>query len=261
MRDTDRSVSPEIYTRDYYESHCHGHAEFQDSKGESVAARLRLPFELSAIGRGMFVLDVGCGRGEILIQAARCGARAFGFDYAISALEVAADAISARPDADRILLHLGNAQWLPYPDNCFDRVFMLDVVEHLYPAELHQALAETRRVLRKRGRLIIHTMPNTWYYRFGYPLFRLVQRLRGKNLPIDPRDRWDYKQVHVNEQNLLLLRRELQAAGFKATVWLDPIQSYNEEPNRFVRFIMRALATLYPFRFVFCNDLFAVATK
>jgi len=235
--------------------------EFKDSKGESLTARLRIPLALAKIERGMSVLDVGCGRGEILIQTACRGARAFGFDYSVAALEIAADVIAGRTEAERILLHLGNAQHLPYPDDCFDRVFMLDVIEHLYPAELHRVLVEVRRVLRVQGRLIVHTMPNTWYYQFGYPLFRWVQQLRGKKLPADPRDRWGYKQVHVNEQNLILLQRELQAAGFKAKVWLAPIQSYLEEPKRFIRFVMCALATLYPFRFVFCNDLFAVATK
>ncbi len=58
--------------------------------------------------------------------------------------------------------------------------------------------------------MIIHTMPNTWYYKIGYPLFRFVQRLRGKHLPADPRERWGYREVHVNEQNLILLSRELQ---------------------------------------------------
>ena len=260
-RDADRSVSPETYTRDYYESHCHGHMEFKDSKGESLTARLRIPLALAKIERGMSILDVGCGRGEILIQTACRGARAFGFDYSVAALEIAADVIAGRTEAERILLHLGNAQHLPYPDDCFDRVFMLDVIEHLYPAELREAFRESHRVLRLGGQLIIHTMPNTWYYKFGYPLFRWFQRLRGKRLPIDPRDRWGYKHVHVNEQNLVSLYCELKAVGFKARVWLEPMQFYNEEHNRFVRFAMRALATLYPFRFIFCNDLLAVAVK
>jgi cyclopropane fatty-acyl-phospholipid synthase-like methyltransferase len=260
-RDAEGSVPPEAYTRDYYESHCAGYTEFRDSKGESLPARLRVPFELAEIARGMSVLDVGCGRGEILLQASQYGAKAIGFDYAVSALKIAADAIATRPDAETILIHLGNAQWLPYQDNSFDRVFMLDVVEHLYPEELLQALVEARRVLRPGGRLIIHTMPNTWYYRFGYPLFRLGQRLRGKHFPADPRDRWGYKHVHVNEQNLILLRCELRTAGFRAKVWLAPIQSYAEEPSRWVRFVMRALAMIYPFRYVFCNDLLAVAVE
>ncbi len=255
------SVPAESYTREYYESHCAGHGEFRDSKGGSLPPRLQVPFDLAEIAPGMSVLDMGCGRGEILIQASRRGAKAFGFDYAIPALQIAADALAEQRDSDGILIHCGNVQWLPYPDNSFDRVFMLDVVEHLHPEELHRALVEIRRILRSKGRLIIHTAPNTWYYQFGYPAFRFGQRWRGKHLPADPRDRWGYKHVHVNEQNLSLLRRELGKAGLKAKVWLDPLQSYADEPNRMVRFLMRILQATYPFRFVFCNDLLAVAAK
>lgn len=255
------SVPAETYTRDYYESHCAGYGEFRDSKGASLPARLGVPLDLAEITPGMSILDVGCGRGEILVQASRRGARAFGFDYAIPALEMAADALARQEDSARVLIHRGNVQWLPYPDNSFDRVFMLDVVEHLYPEELHRALIEVHRTVRPRGRLVIHTMPNTWYYRYGYPVFRFGQRWRGKHLPADPRDRWGYKHVHVNEQNLLLLRRELAAAGFNAKVWLAPIQAYTEETSAWARFLMRALETVYPFRYVFCNDLLAIATK
>ncbi len=260
-KDTQPSVSPEAYTRDYYQANCHGYAEFRESYGEIVSERFRIPLELAAISSGMCILDVGCGRGEILIHADKRGASAYGFDYAESALKMAAEAIAKHPQAHRILIHLANAQQLPYPDNCFDRVFMLDVVEHLYPHELHQSLIEIRRVLRPSGRLIIHTMPNTWYYRWGYPLFRMFHRLRGQKLPVDPRDRWGYSAVHVNEQDLIMLRRELKSAGFKAKVWLQSTHSYAEEPNELVRFVMRALVTLYPFRLIFCNDLFAVAVK
>ncbi len=255
------SVPPDVYTRDYYQANCHGYAEFRESYGEIFSERFRIPLELAEISGGMRILDVGCGRGEILVDADKRGASAYGFDYAMSALEMATEAIAKRSQAHGILIHLANAQQLPYPDNCFDRVFMLDVVEHLYPYELHQALVEIRRVLRPTGRLIIHTMPNTWYYRWGYPPFRLFSRLRGKNLPVDPRNRWGYSEVHVNEQDLIMLRRELRAAGFKAKVWLQSTHSYGEEPNQFVRFVMRVLVTVYPFRFIFCDDLFAVATK
>jgi len=40
---------------------------------------------------------------------------------------------------------------LPFEPGTFDRVLMLDVVEHLYPAELAEALREARRVLKPGG--------------------------------------------------------------------------------------------------------------
>jgi len=254
-------VPSEVYTREYYETNCQGYDEFQRTQGTIIPHRLRLPLSLAAIESGMSVLDVGCGRGEILIHASQQAAWTCGFDYAIAALEIASESIAAHHHSDKTLIHLGNARNLPYLDDQFDRVFMLDVVEHLYPSELHEVFVEIQRVLSPTGRLIIHTMPNTWYYRFGYPIYRFVQQLRGKKLPANPRDRWGYKEVHVNEQNPIALRRALRMAGFKTKVWLRSTQSYTEEPNKYARLCMRALVTIYPFRWIFCNDLFAVATK
>ncbi len=256
-----QSVPADIYTKDYYDAYCQGYAEFRESRGKVIPERLRIPFELAQMTAGMHILDVGCGRGEILIQSGHRGARAIGIDYSFAAAETALQAIADIAESDAILVHVGNARCLPYPNDCFDRVFMLDVVEHLDRSGLYECLHEVRRVLRPGGQLIIHTMPNIWYYRFGYPLFRMLQRLRGKRLPANPRDRWGFKEVHVNEQSLISLYRVLQKSGFVSRVWLKPIHSYAEEPNGLVRFAMRILVALYPFRLVFCDDLFAVARK
>jgi hypothetical protein len=50
-------------------------------------------------------------------------------------------------------------------------------------------------------------------------------------------------------------------AGFRTKVWLQSIHTYDEEPNPLARLAMRTLVTLYPFRWFFCNDLFATAEK
>ena len=103
---------------------------------------------------------------------------------------------------------------------------MLDVVEHLHPHELARVLDEVHRVLRPGGQLIAHTMPNLWYYRWGYPLYRVVQRLRGQHLPTNPRERWSYSEVHVNEQTPLSLYRVLRQSNFATRFWLRSTQTY-----------------------------------
>ncbi|RMF26013.1 MAG: class I SAM-dependent methyltransferase [Chloroflexi bacterium] len=258
------SVPPEVYTREYYERCCQGYEEFQKSRGRVLPLRLRIPLRLGALEPGMQVLDVGCGRGELLLHAAQRGAFACGLDYAREAVVIAQETIAGADRAyrDRILgVQQADARRLPYPARTFDRVFLLDIVEHLYPEELHEMLVEVRRVLKEGGFAVIHTMPNTWYYRFGYPLYRLLQRLRGVRLPANPRERWPYHHVHVNEQNPLSLRRALRAAGFSARVWLAPAQRYDYERNPLVRAGMEGVTRLYPFRWIFCNDLFAIARK
>jgi len=84
------------------------------------------------------VLEVGCGYGH---YASYCRA----VDY------VGVD-ISWSPDVQ------ASATALPFRDGCFDRVVMMDVIEHV--ADLELVLRECCRVLRLGGLVMILT-PNT----------------------------------------------------------------------------------------------------
>jgi ubiquinone/menaquinone biosynthesis C-methylase UbiE len=212
------------------------------------------------------IIDIGCGRGELVYQLTQSGHRVVGLDYAPWGVKIARDALIDKfvgqpVAAQNPKVSLANAKCLPFPANNVDHVFMLDVIEHLFPAELDQVLAEIFRILKPGGSLIVHTMPNMWYYRFGYPLYRLVQGVRGVKLPPNPRDRWDYSDVHVNEQDPRRMQQTLRQANFAVQVWLKTTQSYDYEGNKFVRFGMRFLTAVFPFKLIFCNDIFAVASK
>lgn len=256
------AVPAPLYNREYFLTECDGYKEFL--KG-SMPARLQIALRLAKELRGKRVLDIGCGRGEVVWYCAQAEARACGIDYSPEALSLAqkAAAFFSLPTSDAFAhLQLANVSHLPFRPNVFDVIFMLDIVEHLYPEQLKRALEEAYRVLKEEGVLIIHTMPNLWYYRMGYPLYRLAQRMRGKKLPKDPEQRWQFvSAVHVNKQDICRLKRALQNAGFHARVWLEPTQSYQEEKNPLVRFFMLILSRCYPFRWVFCDDIFALARK
>jgi SAM-dependent methyltransferase len=200
----------------------------------------------------MRVLDVGCGRGEILRRCADVGVKAYGVDYAPVAVQMAREA-GAVCQAD--------AKRLPFPPLFFDRVLMFDLVEHLHPWELDRALAEARRVLRPGGCLVIHTAPNGWYDHWAYPVVRLVRGLmgQGKRYPKDPRAVIPANlDVHVNEQSVLSLWRVLRRAGFCAQVWLDtPPQNRDEGPV--LATARRILFGWPPFHWFFEREVFAVA--
>jgi ubiquinone/menaquinone biosynthesis C-methylase UbiE len=239
-----------------------GANEFLSSKGQYISLRLQYVLQLAQIKKGERILELGCGRGETTWQCARQGAYAIGLDFSSASMHISAEFKSrAKEQGLRMDLTQAVAYQLPFASDSMDTILLLDVVEHLYPEELLATLAEVKRVLCPGGRVIIHTMPNTWYYKIGYPIFRFVQRLRGNLLPADPRERWGYSEVHVNEQDLILLHRELRMAGFKPKVWLYSTEPYADELNKVVLFFMRELVTIYPFRWFFCNDLFAIATK
>jgi ubiquinone/menaquinone biosynthesis C-methylase UbiE len=257
-------IPSEQYTEDYYTRACHGYSEFFATGGAELPLRLSLPLKVVAPRPGMRVLDIGCGRGELAVHLARAGAIVWGLDYAEAAVKIARQFLAAAAFDDvraAIQFLRGSALDLPLPACSVDAVTMLDVVEHLTPSELDRALGEVRRVLTPQGRLIIHTMPNLWYYRYGYPLYRLAQRMRGQQLPVDPRDRWLYKEVHVNEQTPMAMVATLRRNGFKSRVWLQSTQAYEYEPNTNARLIMRSLTAAPLLKRIFCNDIFAVGVK
>ena len=261
------SLPPDLYTKDYFLHACEGYEEFSETQGRRLSRRLEAAFQVAAVRPGMRVLDIGCGRGEILRHCAGLGADAFGIDYAPVAVDLAKQLLAgsdpaAPVPAAKLGIAQSDAKTLPFPDQAFDRVLMFDVVEHLYPWELDKCLAEVRRVLKPGGAFIAHTAPNVWYDRYAYPLVRGVRRLlgQGAGYPANPRafNVAANVDVHVNEQSQLSLWRTLRHAGFvRVKAWLaSPPQHRHENPlfatARFVLFKMP------PFRYFFEREVFAV---
>jgi ubiquinone/menaquinone biosynthesis C-methylase UbiE len=254
-----------LYTEEYFRTACEGFDEFNDSEGEQLSRRLKSAFALAEVTPGMRILDVGCGRGEILRHAAQLGADAYGMDYAAVAVQLSRQVIEGVNGVapGQTYVSQADAKKLPYPDGVFDRVLMFDVVEHLHPWELHAALLEVRRVLKPDGRFIVHTAPNIWYDRYAYPLVRSFRRFMGDGAkyPKDPRQFLVSinEHVHVNEQSWWSMKQTLRQAGFDGRVWLEsPPQPWGSSPlSRIRRFVFETP----PFRWFFQREVFAVAAK
>ena len=110
---------------------------------------------------------------------------------------------------------------------------MYDVVEHLHPWELHQAMLEVGRVMKVDGPFSSFTRPRI-VGTMPMPTPGCVACepcwVQGDKYPKDPRAITPVNQeVHVNEQDILSMRRALNAAGFKGKIWLDsPPQNRDE---------------------------------
>jgi SAM-dependent methyltransferase len=99
-------------------------------------------------GRDARVLDVGCGDGRHIVEAARRGAFAVGLDYDASELAKA----RSRIGGVRVDLVVGDAARLPFRAAAFDAVICTETLEHL-PDDTG-ALREIARTLVPRGRLL-----------------------------------------------------------------------------------------------------------
>lgn len=265
-----KSLPSTLYTEEYFLTACEGYDVFLQSEGQHLSRRLADAFAVAEVEPGMCVLDVGCGRGEIVRHCMRLGVEAYGVDYAEAAALMTRDVIHSEQTnaGPRGVTAAGvcrsDAKRLPFPSNYFDRVLMFDVVEHLYPWELHAAMLETRRVLKPNGRFIVHTAPNRWYDAYAYPWVRRVRTLLGEGdkYPKDPRAITPVNQdVHVNEQDMLSMRRALKESGFTAVkVWLDSPPQDRQE-SVLMAGLRRVAFDVPPFRWFFERELFAVARK
>jgi len=248
---------------------------FIRSGGRNLRPRVRRAIDIAELEAGMRILDIGCGRGEVVLHCGRLGMAAVGVDYSRPALEIAEKAKAAHSPEEqtRMRFVLDDVKNLTCEDP-FDRIFMLDLVEHLYDWELLEVLDACRKLLAPGGRTIVHTLPNRWVYEITY---RRLLRLIMPWLPSDPRSEKE-RAIHVNEMTVPHLSRLLRRGGFQARVWLEdqmvaqarwhrdrPLKDRRDKVYRFlgsplVGAIFRALAGT-PIRLLIVNDIFAVAWR
>lgn len=105
---------------------------------------------------GLKILDIGCGRGELVWRLRGLGARAFGVE--VEPRYVASGKIlNATFDDQFPVLDLASpGAPFPYPDNSFDLVVSFQVLEHV--SDLDSLAREVARVLRPGG-TTLHVLP------------------------------------------------------------------------------------------------------
>jgi 2-polyprenyl-3-methyl-5-hydroxy-6-metoxy-1,4-benzoquinol methylase len=242
-----RRVDPSLYTRDYFECHCRG----QDRLTDLEAGELHEIFIRAVRAAGLKgkerVVDYGCGRGELVYHCARMGCEVAGIDVSEAAIQMAQETTAGLPDEvrRRIELKAAPVEQITLAEGAYDVIFMIDVFEHLYDAELDILIPQFYRALKKDGRLIIQT-PNRLYENLLYPAKRVLEFpftllkelgrvIRGtgkrksvrhfftKLLKFQFHDDPIYQELHINVQTPRSLKKLLSKYGFKSRIeCVDP---------------------------------------
>lgn len=93
------------------------------------------------------LLDAGCGAGLFCEMAAKRGTTVMGIDASAALLDF------AQKRAPRAVFFEGDLEAMPFVENTFDVVTLLNCLHHI--ASPHDVLIEARRVLRAGGRAAI----------------------------------------------------------------------------------------------------------
>ncbi|EHJ91449.1 class I SAM-dependent methyltransferase [Vreelandella boliviensis] len=161
-----------------------------------VAASARLLQRLNPDTHGK-VLDIGAGLGGLMRQGTALGFQMTGLDitHGFSALNKALSSRVNQPDSLPLTWVTGNASALPFADHSFDAVLFQHSLLNMPDAT--QVIAESRRVLRPGGQLVMHEVvsgPNVAQLRYPVP--------------------WASSSEHSHLMKITELTRLLETGGF-----------------------------------------------
>src|SRR5215213_1220437 len=143
------------------------------------------------VPQGGRVLDVGAGFGFFLAALEKAGYEAHG-------MEISSHAVAeARKRTRAEVVEQGAEAPFPYPDDRFDAITLLDVIEHL--KDYDATLASCRRCLKPGGKLFVITLN----------AHSIARPLLGK--------RWSWYQdsTHIHMFTPKMLRDGLAGAGLR----------------------------------------------
>lgn len=201
------SETAKIYDKSYYD-------KMRGDGAHDIYRRIADQFKIDFSGKR--VLDVGCGRGEMLSQALLEGARhVVGCDISPAAIALSESRLKSLGFAEDMyrLVVLKEDDFLKSIDGPFDIILMLDFVEHVSAETLQEFLVAAKCLLSPQsGNLLIHTFPNLFWHKILMFILTILSKEKRREI----------ESIHVNVQTPSRLMREFRRAGFtEYIVWVE----------------------------------------
>jgi len=111
----------------------------------------RIELCLEQLTGGQSVLEVGFGSGVSFLNLSQLYQEIHGLDLTADVRQVGEMFASLGVQTE---LRNGSVLEMPYPDQSFDSVLLISILEHLQPYEQHQAFREIWRVLKPGGQVV-----------------------------------------------------------------------------------------------------------
>ena len=124
--------------------------------------------------RGLDVLELGCGLGDLLADMLKAGYRCHAVEQSPAMVAAARDTLKKRKLGQPSLVIQGSSQGLPFSSNSFDTVVSTFPTEYIYDPD---TIAEVERVLRPGGRLIVVEGANLLPIGFIQPFLVILHML------------------------------------------------------------------------------------
>ena len=159
------------------------------------------------------VLDIGCGGGYLEQDLLEKGLTVYAMDLSMKMLRLAKDRARTIKSDNGPYLVAADLEQVPFPDNSFDTVICMGVLEYL--VNYKTALKEMCRILKPNGNAVISTQsriaPSCILYRLFAsacgPIVRRLNHSRTKNGKSAT-----YKVYHIVPWKL---KKAAEEAGFK----------------------------------------------
>lgn len=249
----------DVYTKDYFLNKVDGFANFEEFTGnfDELFPRYKENIKLLDLKTSDKFLEIGCGRGEIVMYHGKTGGYGLGVDFSEDAIEVAVEkAKQLKIDCKFQVTSFENIS----EEKKFDKILASEFIEHISEEESYYFVRKCYNLLNENGIFVIYTYPNTLQRSLGYKIIRLKSLFTSSPLPKIQEDMVDehYKKYHLNEQNYFKLKKILYKLPFKEIKVFYEDNSVNFNPKSK---ILNKLFLSTPLKHLFLTGLTAIAKK